>query len=285
MDGEIYMDWSKAKNILIVAFIITNLFLAYVLIDTKSIDNPTVDNEFITDVRNLLLEKDIKIDSTIPTEIPSLPLLTIEYETYKPVDLASKFLGQYTAENIEGKEYYRNGDETLIISNGNEIIYTDDNNIKKIQSFEKKNLIRIAEDFIRNKGFASDDYKLSDFRENNGVYYIEFNKVIKDMFLEKSYMKFDIDASGIKKFERYWISSAELGDNNIALMSAPRALLKLITMKDAYGKTITDISTCYYLDLQKHMSVGDPKKMKGGKATLAWRVQFSDGTKIFLEDN
>jgi len=285
VDGEIYMDWSKAKNILIIAFIITNLFLAYVLIDSKNIDNPIIDDEFITDVRNLLLEKDIKIDSTIPTEIPSLPLLTIEYETYKPVDLASKFLGQYTTENIEGKEYYRNGTETLIINNENEIIYTNDDNVKKIESLEKKDLIKIAEDFIKDKGFASNDYKLSDFRESNGTYYIEYNKVIQDTFFEKSYMKFNIDASGIKKFERYWVSSAELGDNNMTLMSAPRALLKLITMKDAYGKTITDISACYYLDLQKHMSIGDPKKMKSGNATLAWRIQFSDGTKIFLEDN
>ena len=279
------MDWSKAKNILIVAFIITNLFLAYVLLDTKSIDNPTIDEEFISDVKELLLEKDIKIDSTIPTEIPSLPLLTIEYETYKPVDVASKFLGKYTIKNIEGNEYYTNGTETLTINNGNRIIYSNYNNIKKINSIEKKNLIAIAEDFIRDKGFETNDYKLSDFRENNGTYYIEFNKVIQNMFFEKSYMKFNIDTAGIKEFERYWVRSAELGDNNITVMSAPRALLKLVTIKEAYGKTITDISTCYYLDLQKHMSIGDPKKMKGGKATLAWRIQFDDGSKIFLEDN
>lgn len=285
MDGEIYMDWSKAKSILIIAFIVTNLFLVYVLYSTQSIDNTNVDYEFINDVKDLLLEKKINIDSTIPTEIPSLPLLTIEYETYDPHELADTFLGEYTIEEVEDNEYYKNGKEALTINNSNEIIYTNENNTEKLNSLEKDELIALAEKFIRDKGFAIDDYKLSDFRESDGTYSIEFNKYIENIFLEKSYMKFSIDEYGIRRFERYWVISAELGESSITLVSAPRALLKLVTIEDAYGKTIIDIVPCYYLDLTKHTSIGDPKNMKGGKAALAWRIQFSDGTKIFLEDN
>jgi len=280
-----HMDWSKAKSILIVAFIVTNLFLAYVLFNAQNVDNSNLNYEFIDDVKSLLLEKDIKINSTIPTEIPSLPLLTIEYETYDPVELANTFFGEYTIEEIDGNKYYRKGNETLTIENCNELIYTSEDNVEKINSTEKEELIKLAEKFIKDKGFAVDDYKMSEFSENDGTYYIEFNKYIEGIFFEKSYMKFFIDEYGVKSFERYWVSSTELSSSNITLISAPRALLKLITIEDSYGKVITDITPCYYLDLQKHTSIGDPKKVKGGKATLAWRIKFDDGTKIFLEDN
>jgi len=44
------MDWSKAKTILIVAFIITNLLLIYVLVGENHIYEPTLKDEFIDEV-------------------------------------------------------------------------------------------------------------------------------------------------------------------------------------------------------------------------------------------
>lgn len=78
------MDWSKAKTILIIAFIVTNIVLGYALFNSQRIDEPTLKEDFITDVAKLLKEKDITLNTAIPKEIPSLGIMTVEYEQRTP---------------------------------------------------------------------------------------------------------------------------------------------------------------------------------------------------------
>lgn len=281
------MDWSKAKNILIIAFIITNVFLVYVLINSRSIDAPMVGEGFIEDVKVFLLEKDIKLAVEIPRNIPSLPLFSMKYETYDPQDIANKFLGEnYTTETIKGNVYYIDNGKKVAVRNGNEIIYEDEGTRHRFNSLTTQMAKDLAEEFIKDMGFDLGDYRLSIATYKEGAYYIEYTKIIDDYYFEKSYMRFNIGLTGINKFERYWIESAEPYDSTkITIMSAPRALLKLLTMEEIFGKTIEDISICYYLDPQKYIGASDPRNTKGGKAAPVWRIVFNDGTKIFLEDN
>ncbi|SCG84462.1 hypothetical protein DW1_2902 [Proteiniborus sp. DW1] len=273
------MDWSKAKNILIVAFIITNIFLAYVLINSRNTNAPLVGDNFINDVRAVLLEKNINIAVDIPKDIPSMPLYKIKYEVYDSQDIISNFLGsKYSKETINDSDFYTNGNENLSIRNDNEIIYENANIVSVYDNLTQTMAENIAKEFIQDKGFLADDYKLSVISNDDDVYFIEFTKFIDGFYFEKSYMRFTISSTGINKFERYWIESAESDDSTtLTIMSAPRALLKLLAMEEAYGKTIEKISICYYLDPSSNTI--------GGKATPAWRVIFNDGTKIFLEDN
>lgn len=281
------MDWSKAKNILIIAFIITNIFLAYVLINSSGANVPMVGDDFIKDVKGFLLEKNIKLAVDIPKNIPSLPLFRIKYEVYDPQEIASRFLGEkYTTETIKGNVYYINENETVTVINGNEIIYENTNMDQIYDNLSSKKAENLAKKFIEDKKFSAYDYKLSFTYLEDDVYHIEYTKIIDDFYFEKSYMKFTISSTGINKFERYWIESAESdGTTTVTAMSAPRALLKLLSIEEAFGKTIEEISICYYLDPQKHIGANDPSNTKGGKTTPAWRVVFDDGTKIFLEDN
>ena len=281
------MDWSKAKNILIIAFIITNIFLAYVLINSRNTNVPLVGDDFIKDVKAFLLEKNINIAVDIPKDIPSMPLFRIKYEVYKSQDIANKFIGEkYTTETINGYEYFVNGNESVTTKNGNGIFYENTSTIPVYNDLTPNKAEGIAKRFIRDKGFLDDDYKLSVISHANDTYFIEYTKVIDNFYFEKSYMRFSISRAGINRFERYWIESAESDDSiTVTIMSAPRALLKLLAMEEAYGKTIEEISICYYLDPEKHIGTSDSSNTIGGKATPAWRVIFNDGTKIFLEDN
>lgn len=282
------MDWSKAKNILIIAFIITNIFLAYVLINSRSTNIPEVSDDFVKDVEGFLLEKNINLSVEIPRYLPSLSLYTIKYEMYELLDIARRFFGQqYSIDDTESNIYHiSNGIEKVTVKYDNEIIYESIANSKKYFNLNKEKAEDMAKDFISSKGFSTDDFKLSYIKEENGTYFLEFTKVIDDYYFEKSYMRFYISETGVNRFERYWIESAELDDStNLTIMSAPRALLKLLAMEEVHGKTIEEISISYYLDPETHIGVINASKTKGGKATPAWRILFSDGEKIFLEDN
>ncbi|SHI16368.1 hypothetical protein [Sporanaerobacter acetigenes] len=74
------MDWSKAKTILIIAFIVTNLLLAHVLFDNENIDEPTIKEGFIENAVGLLQSKNIKVNCKIPNTQPSLSMMNVEYE-------------------------------------------------------------------------------------------------------------------------------------------------------------------------------------------------------------
>ncbi|KPU27216.1 hypothetical protein TR13x_06560 [Caloranaerobacter sp. TR13] len=278
------MDWSKAINILIIAFLITNLILVYVLIDNKRDESAylTVKEEFIKEVENLLSQKGIKIDADIPRTIPSLPLLTIEYEIQDPQKLAQKLLGDYNKEVVDGEILYKNGSETLKIIDNKKIVYKNDSSIKIYNQLNKNIAISIAENFIKSKGFDQNDYKLTDYSFNGNRHILRYTKTNKDMLLEKSYMIFEIDNTGIKRFERLWFNFVKTSERKITISSAPESLLRLLTMEDVYGKTIVDIRLCYYFDPIKH-GARDWKKTLKGEAGPAWRIKLSDGTLIFVD--
>ncbi|WP_427340521.1 two-component system regulatory protein YycI [Caloranaerobacter sp. DY30410] len=278
------MDWSKAINILIIAFLITNLILVYVLIDNKRDESTylTVKEEFIREVKNLLLQKGIKIDADIPKTIPSLPLLTIEYEIQDPEKLAEKLLGDYSKEVVNGELLYKNGSKTLEIIDNKKIIYKNDSSIEIYDELNKDIAVSIAENFIKNNDFAQNDYELTDYSFDGNRHILRYTKKNKDILLEKSYMIFEIDNTGIKRFERLWFNFVKKSERKITISAAPEALLRLLTMEDVYGKTIVEISLCYYFDPIKH-GAGDWKKTLKGQAGPAWRVKFSDGTLVFID--
>lgn len=283
------MDWNKAKNILIIAFIVTNLILLYVIIEDKNNSQTylTVDQQFVEDVKDRLYLKDIKVDSDIPKEIPSMPLLYIEYEIYEnPEEIAKNFLGEYTIEEKDGITYYVNGNERVTVLNGKELVYENTSNNKMFKNFrniQKEELEEIVVEFLIEHQLDEQDYQLTSYKQLNGEYHLRYTKLYNDMLVEISYMKFIIDERGIKSFQRQWIKSIEPIESNITMRAAPDALLRLLLKEEHYGKTIKDIKLCYYFDPQKQ-SVGSWKNVVKGKAGPAWMVVFDDDSREFLEE-
>lgn len=280
------MDWSKAKTILIIAFIVTNLLLAHVLFDNENIDEPTIKEGFIENAVGLLQSKNIKVNCKIPNTQPSLSMMNVEYEKKGIDEINNNFFGGKTigVEQEEGKVEFQINKEKVTLLDGKTLIYENSDDKEKYAKLDKEKAISIAEDFLKEKGFSMDDMKLSFIKNDNGIYYLEYTKIYEGLYVEKTYTKFEIGKCGIKRFERFWLNTKEIGENQIYISTAPKAILGLLTMEEAYGKTIEDISLCYYFDPSRHEDINDPKKTREGKAIPAWRIQFDDGSKILLDE-
>ena len=126
--------------------------------------------------------------------------------------------------------------------------------------------------------------ELTFIKEENDTFYIEYSKLYNGVFVERAYTNFQIDGRGVKRFERVWLIVEDLGETEIYISTAPKAILALLDMEDVYGKTIENISLCYYFDPQKHDYLEEPGEAKQGKAIPAWRIQFQDGYKVFIDD-
>lgn len=280
------MDWSKAKTILIVAFIITNILLAYVLIGEKTIDEPTLKEDFIKDVVRLLEDKNISVATQIPTDIPYLNAMNVGYEKIRLEDLNKYFLDGKGILNKNGNGFGEiiKGQESIIVMNNKLILYENKGNKEVYDDIDENKAIQIAGKFLEEKKFDTSDMKLTFIKEEKGTFYIEYSKVYDDVFVERAFTNFQIDKRGVKRFERQWLITEDLGEAKIYISTAPKAILALLDMEEVHGKTITDISLCYYFDPQKHDYLEEPGEAKQGKAVPAWKVQFKDGYKVFIDE-
>lgn len=279
------MDWSKAKTILIIALIVTNSLLGYVLfVDQNNVD-ATIQSEFVQETVDLLNKKDIKLQTEIPTTSPNLFGLTVEYQILNNETLNNNFFEGKG--NIDSKGeglleiYYE--DQLITVINKKLIIYESFTEEIKYDLLSEEQAIDIAKDFIADKGFILTDMELSYSKVVDGVYNIEFTKIYYENYMESTFTNVVIDNRGVRKLERNWLDMIDIGATSIHIGSAPKSLLALISMEEVYGKTIKDISLCYYFNPEKHDYLNDPGEAQRGSAIPAWRIQFEDGYKIFID--
>lgn len=283
------MDMSKAKNILIIAFTIINIFLALELKDLKTQykdEGLVINDKLIEDVVSLLAKKDINLNTDIPKDTPTMNTISIEYEKYDPKTIAEIFFDDYSQKEQEEVIYFRDNDKILTVTNNKKtIIYEDLSEKNKLNNEEISKQIAIdsANSFIKNKNFSTEDYELSSIKEEDGIYKLEYNKIYKGIEVEESYMKIEVNKSGVIHFERYWISNITENRSTSTISSASKALLRILTKQDYYGKTIESINLCYYFNINNYKNKSF-KDTRGGNANPAWKIIFDDGSKLYLED-
>lgn len=283
------MDWSKAKNILIISLIFTNIFLAYVLFNLDREEQViVVEDKFIEDVLELLAKQSIKVKTQVPKKTPNLPIVSIEYEVYNTEKVLKKFLGEYEEKLENGQMIYKN--ENLAIrfeKNNKKLIYEDHSLIDsdKKAKLTQEEAISLAEDFILDHGFNLKKAKLNFVTENDGIYELQYNKAIQDIIVEETEMNLTVSSQGIHSFERYWIKNIEEEKQTIKPTSATKALLRLLVRDEYYGKTINGIDICYYFNMEDYKKDSNLENSTGGIAIPTWRISFDDGEKVFLKEN
>jgi regulatory protein YycI of two-component signal transduction system YycFG len=77
------MDWRRAKSVLILAFLLLNALLGYQLwMEWRTQVNTTVDwTSLPADTRQVIQEKKIRVDATIPAETPAMKDLSFKLKT------------------------------------------------------------------------------------------------------------------------------------------------------------------------------------------------------------
>lgn len=280
------MDWSKAKTILIIAFVVTNIFLGYVLLTNERQVETTIKESFVEDVIQILARKNITVGTEIPRDIPSLNTLMVEYETVEPSMVNKHFFnGEGKIENKgSGIIEISYGNEHITITNNKTLLYINDNMEEKYSNLDRDKAVELALDFLEQRKYDTSDMKLSFIKEDGEEFDLEFTKIYNDRYLEKSNTTFIINKTGIKRMERMWLNPIEEGEKYIYIYTAPKALLSLLSEEEAYGKTISEISLCYYFDPAEQEFIDNPEKAKRGRTIPAWRVLFEDGTKIIIDN-
>lgn len=280
------MDWTRAKNILIVAFIITNLILGYALYQLNSQYSPFDDSKYVKSVLKRLEEKNIEVNiNIVPKNTPKKKILTMEYDIKNPKDMAEKLLGKEYEVRRDKKSkrvYYENLSEKIWFEENRELNYTNNSSSQNYGIIDLEQAKKISKEFIKKMGFEDENMKLTWSKKRSGSYFITYTKTHEDLLVEKSYMTFTVDKFGVRSFKRLWMNFLEEGTYEEEIRDALTALLRLSTYDDTENKKIVEIEACYYFD--PNSEEAKSYSTRTFQTSLAWKISFADGTIIFIKD-
>lgn len=279
------MDWSKAKTILIVSFLITNILLGVFVVSSDNMEDATLSEDFKRDVISMLNEKDIELNTQLPTINPSLPPIIVEYEQLKAVKINEDFFqskGDIILRGNSSQIVY--GREVIEIKNNKILSYKNNSEDIKYENLNKEKVEDIVKIFISNKNLDRDNMELTSITKSENVYIARFSKIYNDKYVERAYLNIFVDETGVKSAEKLWLEIIDDGEKEIYINTAPKAILSLLNMEEAKGRIIEDISICYYFDPEEEDYIEDLKDAKKGKTIPAWRVLFDDGNRIIIDN-
>jgi regulatory protein YycI of two-component signal transduction system YycFG len=276
------MDWSKAKTILIIAFIITNALLFYNL----EKDGPPSDNlsslvaERIEDVEEILDERGISLPSGIPPEMPEIASLEVAYYQMDKFLEAEAFLGNdFNTED----DVFSKGSEVMRVLEGKMLIYENTEAIKGLEP-SLDDAVDIAETFMKEKELLLSDAILKSAISENGLVELIYVQTAEDLPLENGRMELLISNLGVVRFERIWMEVIAVGDVAMKVIPATKALLMAIeTLEERRISEIEEMDLIYLFDTKK-TSLSKWQDIKSGTALPVWRIDLpEDGGSIYVD--
>lgn len=267
------MDWSKAKTILIAAFIATNLFLLYNVGQAfPEAKTPGPTGQQVEDVAALLADRGVSLRVDVPTGTPDMPSLLVAYQEYDPARTAERFMEDPV---LFGNDMYIKGRETLRISGDRLLVYEQDLPAPGGLPGTAEAL-KLAEDFLSLRGFSLEDAVLVSDESAGDVRRLEFRQKAGAYTLENGVMRLWVASEGVLRFERLWLERLETGEAVRTVIPATKALLLGIEpLTESASPEIVGIELTYLFDTARD-SLTKWQDVKSGTALPVWRIALSD---------
>ncbi len=215
------MDWTKAKTILIIALIATNVFLIYSLLDRHS-DRGEMTNEEV--ILQLMEQRNIELEVDIPRLHPSLRIIQGEYLSVDREEIAALAQEMPTATSD-----YEGVAEDFLEYLG----ILDDETV-----YEETEL------------FEDGDIDAS----------VRFKNEVEGLQIAENYIEVYFKDGRITDMNYHWLDDVEVSPRKIETMSAAVALMSLVNQQPGAKMTITGIELVYWVpdtDMELGETVSD----------------------------
>lgn len=271
------MNWARVKTILIIVFLIVNIFLIFKV--SEKYNRRQLKADEILNIKNLLSANGIVLDTTLPSQIKYLPRMKVTNRIAEENQIADMILGtkEWTArKNDTGTVIYSSGNKELKFDRFGFVEYSINigkGECSKLLSNEIK-----AKETIKNLlGYLEfDKYNLDEINSSKTglvIYYSYFND--KSEFFN-NYVISKILPEGKIVIKHGLVDSDGLTSKN-RNVTPINSLVELVRiLKDKGKTTIKEISIGYYADLNKGNEM-----VRFGEADPAWKIKTDKGIYIF----
>ena len=258
------MDISRAKTILIVSFLILNIFLGFRLWQRPQymhLSGGLTANEMEL-AKTTLSEAGYQVLASIPNQVPRLSLLHVARPATDEAAWINKFWG----------EDKKTGNENLeILANG--LVVFSKQSDEKVNTKEGKR--QLVELFLCERGVCEDDLQFDmSFPLGNGYELFTYVQTYEGFPLFTSFVQVKIGQEGVAEVRINRVIPLEFADKEIQGVSALVAVNTLVQQPgDFINKTIVDISLGYY---------SKDYDAKRWEIVPAWRFAASDGSVFYV---
>lgn len=240
------MNWSKAKNIIIVVLIFTNIFIiSMTFLRYKNVQGDNTDIYQYTN--EILNENNIYLECELPETVGRMHALTVSYGKYD----------SNMAKNVM-------------------------NNTPKIPKEEQteEGYKEAADKYIEKCNYMNDNVKVSSVEISEDKALVIYRNYYREIPLEECYMKVSFENGEITDFDRKWMKPENEGGTRIDIMPPVSALLNFMTeIREEYDSeykiNINDMYITYWID---SYNVNDD--ILYDTALPAWCIRYNtDGIK------
>ncbi len=234
------MDWTKAKTILIIALLVTNLFLLITYTVVNQVDIPT-EEELQAETLALLSEKQIYIKESLPKGHQKMPVLLVEYHRPDP-----ELLRQKLAEQVPMDE----------------------------ETPSREGILKMTEAFLKSCEIWGPNVVLNKVEQNGDVTTVSYRNEYEGIPLEDSYLICTVENGLVSGIDGFWLKPVGFGKSKKATISASAALINLMRSKHERDAILVEhMEMVYWLnptDYQGGTAISDT-------ALPAWRITYNDG--------
>jgi regulatory protein YycI of two-component signal transduction system YycFG len=265
------MDWPRAKYILIVVFLILNLFL-FLIIGSYKLDIGA-SKEILSDIDKILDDRGVTIKCSVPAYKKNIPYIILENGNEDITAIGEKLLGEPVdsfGEGVGSREM-TSGNKKVIIKNDNTLEYYNFEPSEHIEMMDIDQVEEYARRFLKHVDIKTKNYKLDSYIENSeGDITLFLVQKHKNFYIFGNYIKIDITKKGINKLVLgYKKIKGFSSDSVVSVMPVLQVLLKNSDIiRDV---TITDIDIGFKGFFQP---VQEMQKSSEGPS---WRIITEEG--------
>lgn len=269
------MEWSKAKNWLILLFLCINLFLIGYIIN-RNIQSSYIDPDTIQQTVAVLEKNSITIDTAIiPTKIPSVGTLEVRNALTDPQELATIVLGNNYTASSSGNIFTKDTKQLSVA--GDMIFYVNNDSKERINNLVEQNVGGVVMQRFASYGFDMTHATAKVVQKESGQYRVLVEQTVDSYTLFDSFFDVVISQNGLHSFEGSWFVPVEKKDffhRDIKQVKPVTSVLIDFLSDPRRPKdkpvTITDISLGYTCG-------GKDTFHKAVTAMPVWRITTDDG--------
>ena len=255
------MDWSKAKTILIVALLITNIFLVATYGTMGVKDRPEILDE--EELIELMGQRGVYLETEIPKPPKSMEVIPVRVLRSVDSEVQALLASEGASELFHIKD--RIPGEALL-------------NIEDLKVADA--YIEASVNFITALGFMDENVKLRGLSVvDRDHVLVEFENIYEGKHLEESTMVCSFNNGELIDLDTLWLKPTGGNKKKVSVMDPAIALLALVGDKSLEGQRIVNkIELLYWLNSDKinlEVTVADT-------AFPAWCITYNEGEKVYF---
>lgn len=269
------MNWSGAKNWLIVLFLAINIYLIFTLVNISS-ESSVIDKQTLHQTVELLHESGVSVDENIiPTYMPKIGTIEVNNVIDNKAAAARRILGDGV--RAEGENIYTNGAEQVRFE-GDYIYYKNNSDGQDAPEADIGSVRNYIINKFRDYGFDIETSSLYIEQRGSEYHMSAVQKFDRYLLLDSSFYII-ADNGGIKEFSGSWFVLSSKQNNPASDSSRVRSVVSVLLDFLRDGERI-DNNSNQITAIELGYKTGDKGvHHKQMTAMPIWQITCSDGRK------